>query len=681
MHMEKSLKRFCFIAPVLVLGALLGGCDRLDTSKPNDAELNTAVQAMDGTCRQWTVGDIQRLDAVPMREPGVGPMYAIKFSAVLTLKDPDGFSTSSNVNDFAGCPTMVVIRLRPAMNGVKPAKRYQILDAVPLTRSDSGWHMLNRDYISADAVVDIMRLMNMGLNFSSDKSPVTPLYGENPAPGGDSSPGIFNQLNERIASLFRSAPSSSNDSRNGQPTNVAADGVASATPATALSPASGSSGVVAPVTETAPPTSDSATSVPAASRSSASADMLVPKFSDYPSGPLYNGPVHALVPDESGKEYRTNLSSVLDYYAKDLRDHGRITQTQGIVAGHYAIASWGCGSGGCNTGALVDLGTGQAYSFPFAITGISSLKPEYKDSNGEARPGQDQDFETRPNSRLMVVAGNLDDNGEKDDTVEFIEFTGSGFRTILSRPWGHEDGSASPSHQESTMPVQGGVTVDPAAVSPQAQLEKLPLLLRRAQDEFHRAQYPSAVATAEAVLLLDPANTRAQQLRARALRLEQEPTARVSPPRAIASAQPPTPPLTQVTPAPQPANRTLVLADLEGDWHGTYQCSASSGSGSVHDPDAWSHRVRLTVRNGQAQLVRQSHGEHPYREVLSGTVANDLTLQLGGNGQYADAQHAWTSAFTGRFAGTTEQPAFRADGTLTNWHGEKTRTCHLALGR
>ena len=46
------------------------------------------------------------------------------------------------------------------------------------------------------------------------------------------------------------------------------------------------------------------------------------------------------------------------------------------------------------------------------------------------------------------------------------------------------------------------------------------------------------------------------------------------------------------------------------------------------DPDGWSHRAGLTIHNGQAQFVRQSHGEHPYREVLTGTVAADLTLQL-----------------------------------------------------
>ncbi|MGF6764757.1 hypothetical protein P3T24_005091 [Paraburkholderia sp. GAS33] len=691
MHIYTTLRTALLIAPAIALGVLLGGCDRLDTSKPNDAQLNTAVQAMDGTCRQWTVGDIKRLDGVPIREPGVGPMYAIKFSAVVTLTDPDQFRTSTNEDDFAGCPTLVVLRIRQAMNSTKTTNRYQVLDAVPLTQSDSGWHMLNRDYVSADVIADTMRVMNMGLNFSGDQSPITPLYGDGPvavnSPDSGLPPGLFHRLGERIASLFQpssspvaatGATSNTTDTTDTQPSSVATGGASqvSGAPSSAATvpSAQGSSDVAAFVPEATAVASDSASATPATSEPDTSVGGPTPKFADYPSGPLYNGPVHALVPDEFGKEYRTNLSAVLDYYAKDLRDHGRITQTQGIVAGHYAIATWGCGTGGCITGGLVDLKTGEAYELPVTLEGVSPVKPEYRDADGEARPGQDEDLETRPDSRLMVVAGVINDGNDGDDTVKFIEFTGSGFRTILSKPWGHAEGST-------PAPAPGSASAAPVADAlPQA--AKLQLLLQKAQDQFHAAQYGSAVATAEAILLLDPSNTQAKQLRARALRSEQEALAKVAPPQAIARAQTQTStPAPTTPPAPQPANRTLVLADLEGDWHGIYECGAFSGSGSVPDLEAWSHHVRLTVRNGRARLVRQSHGDHPYREVLSGTVANDLTLRLGGTGQYADAQHAWTTAFTGQFAGTTEQPAFQADGALTNWRGEKTRTCHLALGR
>lgn len=48
------------------------------------------------------------------------------------------------------------------------------------------------------------------------------------------------------------------------------------------------------------------------------------------------------------------------------------------------------------------------------------------------------------------------------------------------------------------------------------QTAKLQPLLRKVQDEYRHAQYGDAVATAEAILLLDPANTQAQQLRASA---------------------------------------------------------------------------------------------------------------------------------------------------------------------
>jgi hypothetical protein len=150
----------------------------------------------------------------------------------------------------------------------------------------------------------------------------------------------------------------------------------------------------------------------------------------------------------------------------------------------------------------------------------------------------------------------------------------------------------------------------------------------------------------------------------------------------------------QTPPAPQPAApvveppaaqppvaRPLAVDDLEGDWQGTYQCGPYIGSGSVSDPDAWSRHVTMTVRNAEVTLVRQSEGERAFREVLSGNVLPDLSLHLGGTGQRAGAKHPWSADFMGRFNGTAGQATFQASGTLSDWHGEEFRACHLALSR
>lgn len=233
---------------------------------------------------------------------------------------------------------------------------------------------------------------------------------------------------------------------------------------------------------------------------------------------------------------------------------------------------------------------------------------------------------------------------------------------------------------------QSLANADSAASASQAQAAKLRLLLQKARGEFDRADYPSAVATAEAVLLLDPANAQAKRLRAMALsRAQQRPTALVagaSSPQANVSKQPEAPaPAPAMPAAPQPVSRPLRAADLEGDWRGTYQCGPYIGSGSAADPDAWSRRVTMTIHNGQATLVRQSEGDRAMREALAGNLLPDLSLHLRGTGQRVGAKHPWSADFMGRFSGTGDGATFKASGTLSDWHGAEFRACQLALSR
>jgi hypothetical protein len=227
--------------------------------------------------------------------------------------------------------------------------------------------------------------------------------------------------------------------------------------------------------------------------------------------------------------------------------------------------------------------------------------------------------------------------------------------------------------------AQSDTNADQPMSASQAPANKLQLLLHRAQYEFGSAQYQSAVATAEAILLLDPTNMQAQQLRAKALRLVQR-TAQL-PPSVSTRGEAPAPTLAPASPPPQPATHPLGTVDLDGDWHGTYQCGPYIGSGTESNPDAWTWHVTMTMRNGQATLVRQRDGDRGIREVLSGDVMSDLSLHLGGTGQRIGAKHPWSTEFLGRFGGTINHTTFQASGTLSNWHGEETRACRLLLSR
>jgi hypothetical protein len=103
-------------------------------------------------------------------------------------------------------------------------------------------------------------------------------------------------------------------------------------------------------------------------------------------------------------------------------------------AGHYLVTSWGCGTGGCNTGAIIDAITGKAYLLPVALASVYPLKKEFENESG-------QEHIYKLNSRLMIFAGNIDTSQAEggDDLIEFYEFKDDKFNFIKSMPYGKKD--------------------------------------------------------------------------------------------------------------------------------------------------------------------------------------------------------------------------------------------------
>jgi len=161
---------------------------------------------------------------------------------------------------------------------------------------------------------------------------------------------------------------------------------------------------------------------------------IIPKFKDYPVNEIYKGKNHPLVLDSSfAKDYRTRLRNAIKYGKPSF-------------AGRYIVTGWGCGSGGCNIGAIIDASTGRAYPFPATMASVWPLKPEYSEEAGQEKI-------YRLNSRLMILAGNL--NEVDMDVIKFYEFKDNNFILIKTIPYGrlarHEsDVSISTEHSIAT---------------------------------------------------------------------------------------------------------------------------------------------------------------------------------------------------------------------------------------
>ncbi|SEF31818.1 hypothetical protein ABL840_23000 [Variovorax sp. NFACC27] len=151
------------------------------------------------------------------------------------------------------------------------------------------------------------------------------------------------------------------------------------------------------------------------------ASPAVPQFKDYPADAPYTGKNHPLVLDSDfSRSYRTRLREA-------------IASSKPSFAGRYIVTRWGCGTGGCNVGAVIDASTGHAISMPNALMSVYPLKSQYEKEDG-------QELIYKLSSRLLVQAGDIDSsNSSGKDVVEFYELRDGEFRFIRSVPYGRAD--------------------------------------------------------------------------------------------------------------------------------------------------------------------------------------------------------------------------------------------------
>jgi hypothetical protein len=139
----------------------------------------------------------------------------------------------------------------------------------------------------------------------------------------------------------------------------------------------------------------------------------------------------------AGKAHSPILATPLDRkYKTMIRDAAAAGAN---FAGHFAIASWGCGTG-CLEFVIADLKTGTVYDPPFLGVGF-----HYRRADFGPTPGWQcyADYLTyRLDSRLLVVEGCLI-RGERCGRIAFV-MEGGGLRQVSSDPDRLQDGSIAP---------------------------------------------------------------------------------------------------------------------------------------------------------------------------------------------------------------------------------------------
>jgi hypothetical protein len=135
-----------------------------------------------------------------------------------------------------------------------------------------------------------------------------------------------------------------------------------------------------------------------------------PRFEDYG------------VPVYKGKRAAVNLNSAKG--ARMFRTNLREGAGKGVnFAGHYALVSWGCGTG-CMDAGIVDLKTGTVY-FPKELAGLGVWY--WQDNPSE------EVLDFKPNSRLLVLSGWPATEGNADNPksgLYYYEWLGTRLRLV-----------------------------------------------------------------------------------------------------------------------------------------------------------------------------------------------------------------------------------------------------------
>lgn len=128
-----------------------------------------------------------------------------------------------------------------------------------------------------------------------------------------------------------------------------------------------------------------------------------PQFADFPAP--YTGAKQADLKLVDAKSRR---------YASMLRAAARHSPN---FAGHYILASWGCGAS-CVMAAAIDSRTGLVTWLPFTVCcwSMSIIEP----------------LEFRPGSRLLVVHGSRDEQGDGGET-HYYEFQNNKFNRLVDQ--------------------------------------------------------------------------------------------------------------------------------------------------------------------------------------------------------------------------------------------------------
>ena len=129
----------------------------------------------------------------------------------------------------------------------------------------------------------------------------------------------------------------------------------------------------------------------------------VPQFRDYPARSTYKGkPAKPILLSAEEKLFRTRLREA--------------SQQSVNFAGEYVLSTWGCGAA-CIYGAVVSLRTGRVTFLPGSIC---------------CWEGGGKQLEFRANSRLIVAAGVINEQGEYG--AHFYEFEKEGFKHLKTIP-------------------------------------------------------------------------------------------------------------------------------------------------------------------------------------------------------------------------------------------------------